>query len=113
MNEVFVERIKSSLIKEREAIRKSLDSQMNDMKRLIKTQEAGDAADVASDAIDRTLLDSLSAQDAERLQQIDGALNRIRQGRYGICIKCGKDIPEARLQAIPYAVMCVQCASRG
>ena len=47
------------------------------MKSLIKTVESGDEADVASDAIDRTLLNAMGAQDANRLQQINSALDRI------------------------------------
>ena len=58
-----------------------------------------------------TLLDSLGSQDAARLQLVDNALDRIRQGRYGKCVKCGKDIPQQRLKALPYALMCVNCAS--
>ena len=78
---------------------------------LVKIVDSGDEADVASDAVDRTLLDSLSAQDAQRLRLIDNALDRIRQGKYGLCAKCGKEIPQARLEALPYALMCVACAS--
>ncbi|MDD3941820.1 MAG: TraR/DksA C4-type zinc finger protein, partial [Sphaerochaetaceae bacterium] len=32
-------------------------------------------------------------------------------GRYGVCLQCGAIIPEERLRAIPYAVMCVNCKS--
>lgn len=111
MDKDFIEAMKNSLMHDKEAILGSLNAQTSDMKGLIKAQETGDAADVASDAIDRQLLTSLSSQNAERLEQINGALLRIRQGRYGICAKCGKDIPEERLKALPYAVLCVKCAS--
>ena len=37
---------------------------------------------------------------------------RIEEGRYGTCGNCGKAIPKARLEAIPYALLCVKCASQ-
>ncbi|MBQ9495840.1 MAG: TraR/DksA family transcriptional regulator [Treponema sp.] len=111
MDKKFIESVKKDLIGRRETILTSLAEQSDDMKRLIKTVAAGDVIDVASDAVDRTLLDSLSSQDAARLQLIDNALDRIRQGKYGVCVKCGKDIPQQRLKALPYALMCVNCAS--
>src|SRR5574344_243675 len=57
----------------------------------------------------KTLLDSLGSQDAQRLTLIENALDRIQQGKYGLCIKCGNPIPEARLEAIPYASLCIAC----
>ena len=100
--------MKKDLLARRQTILTSLAEQSDDMKKLVKTVAAGDVIDVASDAIDRTLLGS---QDAARLQLVDNALDRIRQGRYGKCVKCGKDIPQQRLKALPYALMCVNCAS--
>ena len=111
MDEKIVLEIKENLLKQRAQIVEALADQIDDMKNLVKPVESGDEADVASDAIDTTLLDSLGAQDAQRIRLIDGALERIRLGKYGICTSCGIDIPEARLQAIPYATMCVDCAS--
>jgi DnaK suppressor protein len=38
------------------------------------------------------------------------AIDRIDQGTFGLCVKCGKPIPKGRLEAIPYAKTCVKCA---
>ena len=111
MNQKFLNSMKKSLMEQRKQIIESLASQSDDMKSLVKTVESGDEADVAADAIDRTLLTAIGSQDARRLQQIDGALDRILQGKYGRCLKCGKDIPQARLEALPYTQMCIACAS--
>ena len=111
MDTNFIESIQEKLKTERSEIVRSLSAQSDDMKNLIKPQESVDEVDVASDAIDRNLLDSLGAKDAERLNMIDSALERIRLGRYGICISCGKEIPKERLEVLPYTVMCVNCAS--
>ena len=107
MDANFLESVKENLVAQKEKITNSLEAQNTDMKNLVKIVDSGDEAD----AVDRTLLDSLSAQDAQRLRLIDNALDRIRQGKYGLCSKCGKEIPQARLEALPYALMCVACAS--
>ena len=44
------------------------------------------------------------------LEQIDAAIDRIDDGSYGTCQGCGKAIAAARLEALPYAAVCVQCA---
>ena len=99
------------LILQKKTLLDSLADQSEDMKNLVKTVDSGDEADVAADVIDRQLLTSIGTQDAIRLQQIENALDRINQDKYGRCIKCGKEIPEERLEVLPYALMCIQCAS--
>ena len=111
MDEKFVAETKEKLLAQRKTILDALEVQNADLKNLVKPVESGDEADVASDAVDRTLLDSLGAQDAQRLKLIDSALERIRLNKYGICVGCGKEIPQARLEALPYALRCINCAS--
>lgn len=48
----------------------------------------------------------------QRVNDIGEALDRIEQGRYGYCSKCGKQIPDGRLQLIPEAKFCVDCESQ-
>lgn len=107
MDAAFIEKMKDNLLAQKAEILKSLEIQSEDMKSLIKTVESGDEADVASDAIDRTLLNAMGAQDANRLQQINSALDRIKQGRYGFCLECGAEISQPRLEALPYAPLCI------
>ena len=111
MDETFIAKMKEKLLEEKNEIYKSLEVQSEEMKGLSKVVDSGDDADIASDIIDRTLLNALGTQDSLRLQQINNALDRINQGTYGRCLKCGKEIPQARLESIPYAFLCVNCAS--
>ena len=111
MDKVFLENMKTKLMEQKKTLLDSLADQSEDMKNLVKTVDSGDEADVAADVIDRQLLTSIGTQDAIRLQQIENALDRIKQDKYGRCIKCGKEIPEERLEVLPYALMCIQCAS--
>jgi DnaK suppressor protein len=45
------------------------------------------------------------------LDDVDRALSKLDEGTYGICDRCGKLIPEARLEARPWSVLCVDCAA--
>jgi DnaK suppressor protein len=46
-----------------------------------------------------------------RLMDIDRALERIDDGSYGVCAGCSQDIPPRRLEALPFATLCVSCQS--
>ncbi len=63
--------------------------------------------------VDRELDLVLSGQARAAIAEIDRALGKIDLGTYGVCEQCGRDIPPARLQALPYAALCVACKSGG
>jgi DnaK suppressor protein len=65
-------------------------------------------ADVATDMYDREFNLALASNDRQFIQRIDDALVRIDKGIFGICLKTGKRIAEARLKAVPYAEYCVE-----
>jgi len=54
----------------------------------------------------------LAGHDADLLHEIDGALARLDSGGIGVCVSCGRDIPEARLLATPTVQTCVPCQER-
>jgi RNA polymerase-binding protein DksA len=60
---------------------------------------------------DEVLL-AIDEEAKQTVQLIDAALARIKDGGYGICAKCGKEIPEKRLSALPYITTCVSCAEQ-
>jgi len=72
---------------------------------------AGDQhlADHASDMLDREVDGSLEDNAEDIVREIDAALERIDAGTYGVCMNCGRQIPEERLDAVPYAVLCLSC----
>ncbi len=76
------------------------------------TSMPSNMAELGSDNFDQELTLSLLGGEKDALDQIDGALKRIEDGSYGSCEECGKKIPELRLEAIPYAALCVRCASQ-
>ena len=69
-------------------------------------------ADAGSDAYDRDFALSLLSQEQDALYEIDQALKRIELGTYGVCEMSGKQIPRARLEAIPFARFTVECQSQ-
>lgn len=69
-------------------------------------------ADAGSDAYDRDFALSLISQEQDALYEIDEALKRIELGTYGVCEMSGKPIPQARLEALPFARLSVECQSQ-
>ena len=68
-----------------------------------------DRADLASDYGYRDRRLSLLEQLEDQLTEVNKALDRIKEGIYGICTNCGEAIMPERLEALPYAELCINC----
>lgn len=77
-----------------------------------RLESARDVGDQALMDLERELGISLMEMRNKRRQSIDEALTRLHDGTYGICAECGIEISEKRLQAVPFAKLCVECQSR-
>lgn len=111
MEKEFIEKMQKKLLEEKSVIMKALADQYAESKKIVEAGETGDEADIASDVVDGKMLESLGKADANRLQMINNALDRIKQNKYGFCLACKKEIPIERLEVLPYAFMCVNCQS--
>ncbi len=111
MDKKFEEKMKNLLLESKETIMRSLISESREFEAIVEDMDPKDLADVAADDIDKKTLQALNASDVRRLKLIESALSRIKNGRYGLCMRCGKKIPKERLEAIPYALMCIDCKS--
>jgi RNA polymerase-binding transcription factor len=69
----------------------------------------GDEGDSAASDENRELIASLAQLAGSRVAAVEGALERLREGRYGTCEECEDEIPIERLQAMPWTVLCVDC----
>jgi len=69
-------------------------------------------ADIGSDNFEQEFTLSLMENEGVTLEQIESSLERIEEGIYGQCEECGVKIPKARLNAIPYATLCIRCAEQ-
>ena len=69
-------------------------------------------AEIAGGNFEREFTLTLMEAKDQTLGQIEEALQRMEDGVYGTCEACDGRIPKARLDAIPYTIFCVNCASR-
>ncbi len=66
-------------------------------------------ADQGSATFERELDMTLEENLRDEFQQVNAALQRLDAGTYGLCRRCGAEIPVARLRAVPTAILCVPC----
>lgn len=69
-------------------------------------------ADQGTDDFDRTINLELTGTEYEILKQVERALEKIQEDTYGVCDVTGKEIPKARLEAVPYATMTVEAQEK-
>jgi len=72
-------------------------------------EEAPDLGDRARATMSRDLMYELTGTEREMLRRIDAALGRIDAGTFGECENCGKKVHDARLDALPWALHCIDC----
>jgi RNA polymerase-binding transcription factor len=65
--------------------------------------------DIATATFDREMANTLEENSNHVLGAIDAALQRIEAGTFGICERCGNPIPAERLDALPWATLCIDC----
>jgi DnaK suppressor protein len=108
--------------KKLEAFRKRLEARQQELRRIVhRTQADGrsadedstqDIADRAASSYNKEFLFSQSNSERQLLQMVEKALLRIRQGNFGECINCGKEINAKRLEAVPWTRHCIECQER-
>ncbi len=111
MEKLIEKKFEDLLTSTKEALMASLVSESKEFEAIVDDMDPKDLADLAADDIDKKTLEALNQKDLRKLRLIDSALSRVKNGRYGLCMRCGTRIPEERLEAIPYALMCIDCKS--
>jgi len=99
-------RLHKSLMSRRDELRRRLGGALKDLRNGFDT---GDSADQAFDTGSEEVSSQLAELESRELNQIERAMARLKQGSYGVCEGCQKKIPVARLNALPYTTVCVQC----
>jgi DnaK suppressor protein len=99
---------------ELQAERARIQDQLRELERGSDTSLAFDGgfADSSQVTAERGEMEALSVTLAETLGEIDEALSKFDQGTYGRCERCGGEIADARLEAMPAARLCITCASK-
>ena len=103
-------KLKEVLLLRREALKRALDGDISMLQSL--SQEGGDVMDAAMDTAQDEISSQLVEVESRELSQIDEALSKFKSNAYGDCEICDKPIPLARLQAVPYATTCIDCARK-
>ncbi len=99
-------------------VRKMLIEQKREILQKIggkKTQlrkQSGDFIDIATESLEYELSYIFEERDREKLQNIEQALKRIKDGMYGECDECGEDIELERLLALPFTRLCLDCKTK-
>jgi DnaK suppressor protein len=100
--------LRQILIKRRDALRTALAGDLSLLKEL-RGQTSGDVVDAALDSAQDEISSQLAEVESRELANIENALEQMRNGNYGVCEGCDEPIPLARLQALPYATLCIGC----
>jgi DnaK suppressor protein len=116
-DKAFLKAQREALLAERATYEKQIDELKAEAQELVEEMEPGDiqfdeeSGEGGTTSVDRELDLVLSAQASAVIEDIDQALAKIDAGTYGICENCGQLISKARLEALPYARLCIQCKS--
>lgn len=117
MSAVDTEHFRELLLEKRQAVIEALDylhkenpgSLEDETGELVSGSADQHMADTATETVDREIDYTLEASDGRLLTAIDSALNRIEDGTYGTCVNCGAQIAPERLEAMPWATLCIDC----
>lgn len=107
----MTEKFKAKLEKERERLTKEIGHyQQEDPYLHDRSGETLD--DAVSDIEGHDRLKATEAELNKALKEVNKALARIEKGTYGVCENCGQKIPEARLEIMPTAGLCLSCQEK-
>jgi RNA polymerase-binding transcription factor DksA len=118
-DEKFLERQRQQLLAERAVYVEQAQNLKAEAESLVEEMEPGDiqfdeeSGEGGTLTVDRERDLVLSAQAQLAVEDIDDALRKISRGRYGICEGCGELISKPRLEAMPFARLCIACKSGG
>ena len=116
MNKKDSQKYETVLLDERKRFLQELSQIENEGLMVNQKESSGDLssysfhmADQGSDTMEKEKNVFLASSKGNELYEIDQALLRLKDGKFGQCEQCGKDIERERLEAVPYAKMCIKC----
>ena len=119
MTEQDLKEFETRLLEERRKILKEMGHLENTVLKVNQRDSAGDLsgysfhmADAGTDAMEREKAFMFASTEGRALMEINEALRRLYRGEYGVCESCGQPIARGRLEAMPYARLCVTCKEK-
>lgn len=100
------EKLQNWLIERRD----ELNARLKSIKRDATRKNSADWSEQAQERENDEVIDALGNEATIELRRINRALDRMKEDEYGYCIDCGAEIPEDRLEVMPYTDLCVKCA---
>jgi RNA polymerase-binding protein DksA len=115
MSTIDTTRFRDALLRERQRVEGALENLHNENPGSVEDETGEETqdqhlGDAATAMHDRSLDYTLEDNEEQLLASIDSALERIDEGTYGTCTNCGRPIREERLEALPWAELCIDCA---
>ena len=105
-----------------DSFKKRLEQRQQELRQTVsRTQQDGrsadedatqDVADKAANSYNKEFLFHQSNNERQLLQMVENALSRIREGSFGECIHCGREINAKRLDAVPWTRHCIACQEK-
>jgi DnaK suppressor protein len=99
------DRFRDPLLAERARLREEIGEAIEAPDQMTYGSQAAAASQVFEQQRDLALRDRA----VQYLSQVEAAIGRLEAGAYGRCIRCGRDIPPGRLEALPWAAHCIDC----
>jgi DnaK suppressor protein len=102
---------KEMLLKKKATLTNYIKTELSELEAADKHHLA-DLEEMASDTHDTDSVCEIMAVGVDTIGQIDQALAKIEDGTYGVCEDCGEQIAFERLEALPFATLCVECKKK-
>ena len=90
--------------------REALNERLHNIKKDVTRKASADWSEQAQERENDEVIDALGNEAKIELNKINLALDRMNNDDYGYCVSCGDEIAPARLEAMPYADLCIKCA---
>lgn len=108
MDQKRLRRFRTALEVRRTELRRSI-AHLQQEGRTLEDEAAADTLDRAGSSHSKDMLTQRSAREHGLLRNVEAALIRIRDGTFGECVSCGKEINVKRLEVVPWARYCIEC----
>jgi len=102
--------LKRDLLRRRRTILETAERAQEELEALRGAERDPEFEEGAQSEHEQDMLAQMSETQRREIAQIDAAIARIDAGEYGICRDCGAEIDPRRLAAVPYALLCTECA---
>jgi RNA polymerase-binding protein DksA len=116
---IDIDHFRAQLLKERERVQSAIthlhqdhEGRLDDEVEEMAGTSDNHLGDLATGTLNREIDYTLTENSEQVLSEIDDALKRVEDGTYGTCTVCGREIGEERLEAYPWASLCIDDARK-